>query len=45
MSVNSTRLLTAIKRAKAEIIQPQNIDEFYDKFGLNEDDNTEIYFY
>lgn len=34
---NSARLLTAIERAKAGIIEPQNVDELYDKFGLNDD--------
>ncbi|MDZ8054172.1 MAG: type II toxin-antitoxin system Phd/YefM family antitoxin [Aulosira sp. ZfuVER01] len=34
---NSTRLLTALERAKAGIIEPQNVDELYDKFGLNDD--------
>ncbi|MBW4560447.1 MAG: type II toxin-antitoxin system Phd/YefM family antitoxin [Mojavia pulchra JT2-VF2] len=35
---NSARLLTALERAKAGTIEPQNVNELYDKFGLNEDD-------
>ncbi|MBD2778943.1 type II toxin-antitoxin system Phd/YefM family antitoxin [Iningainema tapete] len=35
---NSARLLTALERAKAGMIQPQNVRELYEKFGLNEDD-------
>jgi antitoxin YefM len=35
---NSARLLHAIERAKAGIIEPQNVNELYQKFGLNEDD-------
>ncbi len=34
---NSARLLTALERAKAEIIEPQNVKELYNKFGFNED--------
>ncbi|MEC4819133.1 MAG: type II toxin-antitoxin system Phd/YefM family antitoxin [Scytonema sp. PMC 1069.18] len=35
---NSARLLTALERAKAGIIEPQNVSELYKNFGLNEDD-------
>ncbi|MEZ2238324.1 type II toxin-antitoxin system Phd/YefM family antitoxin [Microcoleus sp.] len=39
--VNATRLLTALKRAKARVVQPQTLDEICKKFGLDEDDDTE----
>lgn len=40
---NSTCLLAALKRAKAGLIEPQNLDELYKKFGLNEEEmNTDI---
>ncbi|MEG3847127.1 type II toxin-antitoxin system prevent-host-death family antitoxin [Microcoleus sp. herbarium19] len=39
--VNATRLLTALKRAKARVIQPQTLDEICKKFGLDEEDDTE----
>ncbi|KAF3885039.1 MULTISPECIES: type II toxin-antitoxin system Phd/YefM family antitoxin [Nostocales] len=35
---NSSRLLTALKRAKAGTIEPQNVNELYKKLGLNEND-------
>ncbi|BAZ12147.1 hypothetical protein NIES4071_39750 [Calothrix sp. NIES-4071] len=35
---NSARLRTAIERAKAGVVEPQNVDELYDKFGLHEED-------
>ena len=38
---NSTRLLTALKRAKARVVQPQTLDEICKKFGINEEDDTE----
>ncbi|WP_377477261.1 MAG: type II toxin-antitoxin system prevent-host-death family antitoxin [Microcoleus anatoxicus] len=39
--VNATRLLTALKRAKARVIQPQTLDEICKKFGPDEEDDTE----
>jgi antitoxin YefM len=39
--VNATRLLTALKRAKARVIQPQTLDEICKKFGLNEEEDIE----
>ncbi|MEG3930503.1 MULTISPECIES: type II toxin-antitoxin system prevent-host-death family antitoxin [unclassified Microcoleus] len=39
--VNATRLLTALKRAKARVVQPQTLDEICKKFGLDEEDDTE----
>ncbi|XZO02724.1 MAG: type II toxin-antitoxin system prevent-host-death family antitoxin [Microcoleus sp.] len=39
--VNATRLLTALKRAKARVLQPQTLDEICKKFGLDEEDDTE----
>ncbi|MEG4852249.1 type II toxin-antitoxin system prevent-host-death family antitoxin [Microcoleus sp. B5-D4] len=39
--VNATRLLTALKRAKARVVQPQTLDEICQKFGLDEEDDTE----
>ena len=38
---NSTRLLTALQRAKSRVIHPQTIDELCKKYGLNEDDDTD----
>ena len=38
---NATRLFTALKRAKARVIQPQTLDEICKKFGINEEDDTE----
>ncbi len=38
---NATRLLTALKRAKARVVQPQTLDEICKKFGLDEEDDTE----
>ncbi|MEG4022095.1 type II toxin-antitoxin system prevent-host-death family antitoxin [Microcoleus sp. S13C4] len=40
-SANATRLLTALKRAKARVVQPQTLDEICKKFGINEEDNSE----
>jgi len=34
---NATRLLTALKRAKSRVTQPQTLDEICQKFGLDED--------
>ncbi|MCY7385544.1 MAG: type II toxin-antitoxin system prevent-host-death family antitoxin [Microcoleus sp. CAN_BIN18] len=34
---NATRLLTALKRAKSRVTQPQTLDEICTKFGLNEE--------
>lgn len=39
--VNATRLLTALKRAKARVIQPQTVDKICKKFGLDEEEDTE----
>ena len=39
--VNATRLLTALKKAKARVIQPQTLDKICKKFGLDEEDDTE----
>ncbi|MEG4487101.1 hypothetical protein [Microcoleus sp. D2_18a_B4] len=36
-----TRLLTALKRAKSRLIQPQTLDEICKKFGINEEDDSE----
>ena len=38
---NATRLFAALKRAKARVIQPQTLDEICQKFGINEEDDTE----
>jgi antitoxin YefM len=38
---NATRLLTALKRAKARVLQPQTLDEVCNKFGINEEDDSE----
>lgn len=38
---NATRLLTALQRAKSRIIQPQTIEELCQKFGLEEDEDTD----
>lgn len=38
---NATRLLTALERAKARVIAPQNLDEICKKFGLEEEEDTE----
>jgi antitoxin YefM len=35
---NSTRLFTALQRAKAKKIEPQSVSELYERFGLDEDD-------
>jgi antitoxin YefM len=34
---NSSRLLTALQRAKAGIIKPQSVEEIYEMFGLSDD--------
>lgn len=34
---NSARLLTALQRAKAKIVEPQEVSALYEKFGLSED--------
>ncbi len=39
--VNATRLLTALKRAKARVVQPQTLDEINQKFGLGEEDDSD----
>lgn len=39
--VNATRLLTALKRAKTRVVQPQTLDEICKKFGLNEEEDIE----
>jgi len=38
---NATRLLTALKRAKSRVIQPQTLDEICKKFGINQEDDSE----
>ncbi|MEG4447139.1 hypothetical protein QUB47_35890 [Microcoleus sp. AT9_B5] len=38
---NATRLFTALKRAKARVIQSQTLDEVCKKIGINQEDNTE----
>lgn len=38
---NPTRLFTALKRAKARVIQPETLDEVCKKFGINQEDDTE----
>ncbi len=37
---NSTRLFTALQRAKAKIIQPQSVNDLYEKLDLSEDDSS-----
>ncbi|NJR22444.1 MAG: prevent-host-death protein [Richelia sp. CSU_2_1] len=34
--INSSRLLTALKRAKAKVVQPQTVDEICKKIELDE---------
>ena len=34
---NTTRLLTALKRAKSRVTQPQTLDEICNKFGLDKE--------
>ena len=34
-------LLTALKRAKSRVIQPQTLDEICQKFGINQEDDSE----
>lgn len=38
---NTTRLLTALKRAKSRVVQPQRLDEIFKKFGLDEEDDSD----
>ncbi|WP_333354707.1 type II toxin-antitoxin system prevent-host-death family antitoxin [Microcoleus sp. N3A4] len=38
---NATRLFAALKRAKSRVIQPQTLDEICQKFGINEEDDSE----
>ncbi len=38
---NTTHLLTALKRAKARVVQPQRLDEIFKKFGLDEEDDSD----
>jgi antitoxin YefM len=38
---NTTHLFTALKRAKARVLQPQTLDEVCNKFGINEEDDSE----
>jgi antitoxin YefM len=40
-SANGTRLLTALKKAKARVIQSETLDEICKKFGLDEEDDSE----
>jgi len=37
----ATRLFTALKRAKARVIQPQTLDEVCKKIGINQEDDSE----
>lgn len=37
LPANAARLLTALKRAKSRVTQPQTLDEICTKFGLNEE--------
>lgn len=37
----ATHLLTALKRAKSRVIQPQTLDEICQKFGINQEDDSE----
>ncbi|QSJ19821.1 type II toxin-antitoxin system Phd/YefM family antitoxin [Nostoc sp. UHCC 0702] len=37
---NSTRLFTALERARAKSIEPQLVSELYERFGLNENDSN-----
>jgi len=38
---NATRLLTALKRAKSRVTQPQTLDEICKSFGINQEDDSE----
>lgn len=38
---NSSRLLTALQRAKAGIIKPQPVEEIYEMFGLSDDSDDD----
>ncbi len=37
---NATRLFTALQRAKAKIVEPQSVNDLYEKFGLSENDSS-----
>jgi antitoxin YefM len=37
----ATRLLTALKRAKSRVIQPQTLDKICKKLGINQEDDSE----
>ncbi|BAY26026.1 hypothetical protein NIES2100_58360 [Calothrix sp. NIES-2100] len=37
---NSTRLFTALQRAKKKIVEPQSVSELYERLGLQEDDQS-----
>jgi antitoxin YefM len=37
---NSTRLFTALQRAKEKIVEPQSVSELYAKLGFEEDNNS-----
>jgi antitoxin YefM len=38
---NSTRLFTALqRRAKAKSVEPQSVNDLYEKLGLGEDDSS-----
>ncbi|BAY94031.1 MULTISPECIES: type II toxin-antitoxin system Phd/YefM family antitoxin [unclassified Tolypothrix] len=37
---NSTRLFTALQRAKEKIVEPQSVSELYERLGLEEDDKS-----
>ncbi|MBW4671819.1 MAG: type II toxin-antitoxin system Phd/YefM family antitoxin [Cyanomargarita calcarea GSE-NOS-MK-12-04C] len=37
---NSTRLFTALQRAKTKKIEPQSVSELYERLGLDEDDSS-----
>jgi len=39
---NSTRLFTALQRAKAKSVEPQSVNDLYEKLGLGEDDSSDI---
>jgi antitoxin YefM len=36
---NSTRLFAALQRAKQKTIEPQSVNQLYEKFALDEDDS------
>ncbi|MBD2197605.1 MULTISPECIES: type II toxin-antitoxin system Phd/YefM family antitoxin [Calothrix] len=37
---NSTRLFTALQRAKEKIVKPQSVSELYERLGLQEEDKS-----